>query len=82
MQGYKTFITAIILALFGVIAQTDWIAVLNNPKGGLVALGCAIIMAVMRSITITPPPWIKQKETGFIAGDNDAPNSASTKSVT
>jgi hypothetical protein len=38
----------------GVLAQTDWITVLDNPKAGLVAIGSAILMAVLRSITTTP----------------------------
>jgi len=35
--------------------MTDWNAFLSDPKAGAVALGSAIIMAVLRSITTTPP---------------------------
>jgi hypothetical protein len=55
MTGYRTYIAAGLVALFGVLAQTDWISFLSNPKAGLVAIGSAILMAIMRSITTTPP---------------------------
>ena len=54
-KGYRTYIAAALMAVFGVLAMTDWVAFLNDPKAGLVALGSAIIMAVLRSITTTPP---------------------------
>lgn len=43
------------VALFGALASTDWIAFLNDPKAGAVAIGSAALMAIMRSITSTPP---------------------------
>jgi hypothetical protein len=55
MTGYRTYIAAGLVALFGVLAQTDWVSFLSNPKAGAVAIGTAILMAVMRSITTTPP---------------------------
>ncbi len=55
MTGYRTYIAAGLVALFGVLAQTDWISTLANPKAGAVAIGSAILMAIMRSITTTPP---------------------------
>lgn len=55
MIGYRTYIAAALVALFGLLAQTDWVSFLSNPKAGLVALGSAALMAVMRSITTTPP---------------------------
>lgn len=55
MTGYRTYIAAALVALGGIIAQTDWVSFLANPKAGLVALGSAFLMAVMRSITSTPP---------------------------
>ena len=42
-------------AAFGALASTDWIAFLNDPKAGAVAVGSAAVMAIMRSITSTPP---------------------------
>ena len=55
MQGYRTYIAAAIVALGGIIAQTNWIDMFANPKAGMVAFGSAVLMAVMRSITATPP---------------------------
>lgn len=55
MKGWKTYAAAALVALGGVIAQTDWIAFLADPKAGAVAIGSAILMAVMRKITNGPP---------------------------
>ena len=55
MKGYRTYIAAALVAFGGIIAQTDWIGFMNDPKAGLVAIGSAVLMAVMRSITNTPP---------------------------
>ena len=55
MTGYRTYIAAALAALGGVIAMTDWVSFLSNPKAGATALGMAILMAVFRSITSTPP---------------------------
>jgi hypothetical protein len=55
MQGFKTYIAAAIAAVFGVLAMTDWVSFLSNWKAGAATLGMAILMAVMRSITTTPP---------------------------
>jgi 20S proteasome alpha/beta subunit len=55
MQGYRTYIAAGLVATFGVLASTDWIGFMNDPKAGAVAIGSALLMAVMRSITTTPP---------------------------
>lgn len=66
MNGYKTYLAAAALATFGVLAQVDWIKFLDHPdSGAYVAIGSAILMAVMRAITQattvkqaldTPPP--------------------------
>ena len=55
LQGYRTYLAAVLLAVFGVLAQVDWVAFINDPKAGWVAIGSAILMAVMRTITTTPP---------------------------
>lgn len=55
MQGYRTYIAAILMAAFGVLAQTDWVAFLSDPKAGYVAIGSGLLMAVLRSITSTAP---------------------------
>jgi hypothetical protein len=54
MQGYRTYIAALLAAIFGILAQTNWVEIIANPKAGLVALGMALLMAVMRTITTTP----------------------------
>ncbi len=54
MTGYRTYLAAILVAAFGVLASTDWIAFLNDPKAGAVALGSALLMAGMRALTTTP----------------------------
>ena len=55
MTGYRTYIAAALVAIFGALASTDWIAFLDDPKAGAVAVGSAVLMAVMRRITTTPP---------------------------
>lgn len=55
MTGYRTYLAAILVAIFGALASTDWIAFLNDPKAGAVAVGSAMLMAVMRAFTSTPP---------------------------
>ena len=66
LDGYKTYTAAALLAIFGVLAQVDWIKFLDHPDSGAwVAIGSALLMAVMRAITQgttvkqaldTPPP--------------------------
>lgn len=63
MQGFRTYLAAGLVVAFGVLAQTDWISVLADPKAGLVAIGSGVLMALMRSITTTPPggePGVKR----------------------
>lgn len=55
MQGYRTYLAAALVAVFGALASSDWIGFLNDPKAGAVAIGSAALMAIMRSITSTPP---------------------------
>lgn len=55
MQGYRTYLASGLLAMFGVLASTDWVSFLSDPKAGAVALGSAVLMAVLRSVTSTPP---------------------------
>ena len=51
MNGYKTYLASALLALFGVLVQVDWVKFLDDPKSGYVAIGAAILMAVMRAWT-------------------------------
>jgi len=53
--GYRTYIAAALIAVFGVLAAVDWVAFLNDPSAGWTAVVTAVIMAVMRSITTTAP---------------------------
>lgn len=55
MTGYRTYLAAALVAIFGVLASTDWIAFLADPKAGGVAVGSAVLMALMRAFTTTPP---------------------------
>lgn len=55
MTGYRTYLAAALVAMFGVLASTDWITFLDDPKAGAVAVGAAILMAAMRAFTSTPP---------------------------
>ncbi len=55
MKGYRTYAAAALVAFFGALASTDWVAFLSDPKAGATALGSAALMAVLRSITTTAP---------------------------
>jgi hypothetical protein len=56
LAGYKTYIAAALFAVFGALAATDWISVLDDPKAGAVAVGGSILMALMRAVTNAPGP--------------------------
>lgn len=55
LVGSRTYIVAALIAIFGALAALDWNAVLDNPQAGIVAVISAVVMALMRSITKTPP---------------------------
>lgn len=55
LVGYRTYIASGLMASFGVLAMTDWVAFLADPKAGAVALASGMLMAVLRTITSTPP---------------------------
>lgn len=55
MIGYRTYIVAILTAVFGALAATDWVQFFNDPKAGWSIVAMSVLMAVMRSITSTPP---------------------------
>lgn len=54
LQGYKTYIAAGLVAAFGVLAMTDWVALLSNPSAGATALITSLLFAVLRAVTSTP----------------------------
>lgn len=55
LQGYRTYIVSALMATFGVLAVTDWGAVIDNPGAGWTAIASSLLMALLRSITTTPP---------------------------
>jgi hypothetical protein len=55
LTGYKTYIAAALVAMFGVLQATDWVSFIGNPKAGLQTVGVAILMAILRTVTSTPP---------------------------
>ncbi len=55
MIGFRTYIVAALTGAFGALAAIDWNPVLQDPKAGIVTVGMAVLMAVMRTITATPP---------------------------
>jgi hypothetical protein len=54
LTGYRTYIAAALVAIFGALASTDWVGFLDDPKAGAVAIASAILMALMRSFTTKP----------------------------
>lgn len=55
LTGFKTYIAAALVAVFGVLQAVDWVTFIGNPKAGLQTVGVAILMAIMRSVTNTSP---------------------------
>ena len=56
LKGYRTYIAAGLAGLFGVLATVDWGGVLSgHPEGGYTAIVMAVLFALLRSITNTPP---------------------------
>lgn len=55
LVGYRTYLIAAITAALGALAAADWVSFFNDPKAGLAVIGMSVLMAVMRSITTTPP---------------------------
>jgi hypothetical protein len=50
-HGRKTYLVALLTLAVGVLAETDWVKVIDDPKGGLGLIAGSIVMAVMRWIT-------------------------------
>lgn len=51
LDGYKTYLVAILTAAFGALAAADWNTILKDPKAGAAIVGMAVLMAVMRALT-------------------------------
>ncbi|WP_461411681.1 hypothetical protein [Gemmatimonas sp.] len=50
-QGRKTYIAALITLVLGVLAEADWVKVVEDPRGGLGMIGVSLLMVVMRFVT-------------------------------
>jgi hypothetical protein len=55
LTGYRTYIAAALVALFGALAVVDWNAFLTNPEAGWTAIITAVGFAILRTFTTTPP---------------------------
>jgi hypothetical protein len=55
IQGWRTLIAGILTIFFGVLASTDWVSFLNDPKAGIMVICSGLIMIIMRTVTSTPP---------------------------
>jgi hypothetical protein len=55
LSGYRTYLIAFFMALFGVLEATDWTTFMQDPKAGFAVVISAVLMALMRSITTGPP---------------------------
>jgi hypothetical protein len=54
LQGWKTYIAAVLIIVTGVLAQTNWVDFIANPKAGVVAIATAVFFAIMRAISVGP----------------------------
>ena len=54
-SGYKTFIFAAVVAVLGALQTLDWAQVVPANDVGPVMIAIGGLMAVLRSITSTPP---------------------------
>ncbi len=55
LVGFRTYIVSALTAAFGALAVVDWETFLHDPKAGWSIIAMSVVMAVMRSITTTPP---------------------------
>ncbi len=64
-HGRKTYLVALLTLVFGVLAEADWLKVLDDPKGGAGLIAGSLLMALMRYVTqqttvkaarLSPPP--------------------------
>lgn len=55
LVGFRTYIISALTAAFGALAVVDWNTFLHDPKAGWSVVAMSVLMAVMRSITSTPP---------------------------
>jgi hypothetical protein len=55
LVGWRTYLMSALTAAFGALAVADWNSFLQDPKAGWSIIAMSVMMAVMRSITSTPP---------------------------
>jgi hypothetical protein len=55
MIGWRTYLVSAVTAAFGALAIADWNKFVEDPKAGWAIIGMSVVMAVMRSVTSTPP---------------------------
>lgn len=55
LTGYRTYLVAVLMAVFGALSVLDWNVVLSDPNVGWSLVVSAVLMAAMRAITTTPP---------------------------
>jgi len=53
--GWRTYLMSALTAAFGALAIADWNSFLQDPKAGWSIIAMSVMMAIMRSITTTPP---------------------------
>ncbi len=53
--GWRTYLISALTAAFGALAVVDWNSFLKDPKAGWSIIVMSVVMAVMRSVTATPP---------------------------
>lgn len=54
LTGYKTFLTALGVAVFGALETFDFTNYLNEQNAGIAALAVSVLMMVLRAVTKTP----------------------------
>lgn len=57
LAGWRTLIFAVLLAVGGVLQETDWTTLVDKKNAGWIMLAIAIVMAALRSITSDLPGW-------------------------
>lgn len=51
LDGYKTFLVALAIAIFGTLESFDFTQFLNAENAGYVTTGIAVVMMILRGLT-------------------------------
>lgn len=54
ITGWKTFLSALLVAVFGALEVFDFTQFLTDQNSGYAAMGIAVVMMVLRKLTKTP----------------------------